>query len=84
MAQRKPDVKDAVEEAVKDPTQKFDRPMDVVCDPRLTKDEKRRILESWAHDAQLISQAEAENMAGPERPRLQDVKLALLELDKAG
>ncbi len=71
-----------VEEAVKDPTRKFDKPMDVVCDPRLTKDEKRQILESWAHDAQLISQAEAENMAGPERPRLQDVKLALIELDR--
>jgi hypothetical protein len=77
-ADRKPDV----DEAVKDPTQKFDTPMDVVDDSRLTKDEKRQILESWAQDAQLMSNAEAENMGGPGRPRLQEVKLALIELDK--
>jgi hypothetical protein len=49
---------------------------------RFTQEEKQKILESWALDAQLLSQAEAENMPGKERPRLQDVKLALLELQK--
>ena len=44
--------------------------MDVVRDPRLTKGEKQRALESWVLDAQLLSQAEAENMPGKERPRL--------------
>jgi len=33
-------------------------------------------------DAQLLSQAEAENMPGKERPRLQEAKLALLVLRK--
>jgi hypothetical protein len=58
----------------------FDSPMDVIRDSRFTHDEKRRILESWALDAQLLSQAEAENMPGPKRSRLSEVKLALLEL----
>jgi hypothetical protein len=56
--------------------------MDVVRDPRLSKGEKQRVLESWVRDAQLLSQAEAENMQGTERPRLQEAKLALLELQK--
>jgi hypothetical protein len=44
--------------------------MDVVNDSRFTHDEKHRILKSWAPDAQLLSQAEAENMPGKRRPRL--------------
>jgi hypothetical protein len=56
--------------------------MDVVTEPGLDKDAKRKILESWALDAELLSKAEAENMSGGERPKLQAVKLALLELDK--
>ena len=58
----------------------FAAPADVLCDLRLTQGEKRRILESWALDARLIAEAEAENMRGTERPRLREVKLALLEL----
>jgi len=49
--------------AVRDPTDYFGSPMDVVRDPRLTKDEKQRVLESWVLDAQLLSQAEAEAAA---------------------
>jgi hypothetical protein len=56
--------------------------MNVVNDSRFTHDEKHRILESWALDAQLLSQAEAENMPGKERPRLQEVHLTSLELQK--
>ena len=56
--------------------------MNGVRDRRLTKGEKQRVLESWIRDAQLLSQAEAENMQGTERPRLQEAKLALLELQK--
>jgi hypothetical protein len=69
-----------VEAAVLNPADHFGCPMDVVKDPRLTKDDKQRILESWARDAELLSQAEAENMQGAQRPRLQEAKLALLEL----
>jgi hypothetical protein len=73
-----------LEHLVKDPWDHFVAPMDVVTDKRFTRDEKRKILESWALDAELLSKAEAENMAGQpgDRPRLQAVKLALLELDK--
>ena len=71
-----------VDAAVLDPADHFASPMNVVRDPRLTKGEKQRVLESWIRDAQLLSQAEAENMQGTERPRLQEAKLALLELQK--
>lgn len=71
-----------VDLAVRDPADYFACPMDVVNDARLSSAEKKRILESWALDAQLLSQAEAENMPGSERPLLQEVHLALLELQK--
>ena len=71
-----------IEAVVRDPADHFAAPMDVVKDPRFTRDEKHRILESWALDAQLLSQAEAENMPGKDRPRLQEAHLALLELQK--
>jgi hypothetical protein len=60
-----------IEAVVRDPADYFGAPMDIVNDSRFTHDEKRRILESWALDAQLRSQAEAENMPGMDRPRLQ-------------
>jgi hypothetical protein len=73
-----------LELVVKDPWDYFVSPMDVVADMRFTHDEKKTILESWALDAELLSRAEAENMAGQpgDRPRLQAVKHALLELEK--
>lgn len=72
-----------VDNAVMDPTRYFSRPCDVLCDARLNRDEKRRILESWALDAELISEAESENMRGREGDRyyLREAKLALLQLD---
>jgi hypothetical protein len=71
-----------VDSAVLDPAAYFASPMDVVKDKRLTKGDKQRILESWVRDAELLSQAEAENMQGPERTRLQEASLALQELQK--
>ena len=71
-----------VESAISDPTRHYARPMDVVQDESLDVDEKRRILESWKKDAELLSTAQAENMSGGERPQLQDVSLALSELDR--
>ena len=77
-----PDEKLDIDALVRDPADAFASPMDVVNDVRLSKDEKKRILESWARDAEQLSQAEAENMPGADRPRLQEVHLALLELQK--
>ena len=71
-----------IETVVRDPADYFAAPIDVVNDSRFTHEEKRRILESWALDAQLRSQAEAENMPGKDRPPLQEAHLALLELQK--
>jgi hypothetical protein len=71
-----------METVVRDPADYFAAPMDVVNDSRFTHDEKHRILESWVLDAQLRSQAEAENMPGKDRPPLQEIHLALLELQK--
>lgn len=67
---------------IKDPGKHFAAPRDVVADRALTREEKKQILESWAVDAQLLAVAEEENMSGPGRPGLRDVKLALLELEE--
>jgi hypothetical protein len=71
-----------VENAIADPTRFYTCPMDVVHDGELATDDKRRILESWKKDAELLSTAQGENMAGGERPQLQDVSLALGELER--
>lgn len=81
-AQRMPDPAPDVETIIKDPAKHFAAPRDVVSDRRLTHDEKRRILDSWALDAQLLTVADEENMAGGDRPGLREVKLALLELEE--
>jgi hypothetical protein len=81
---RKPDNTLDVEAAIKDPANHFPSPADVVTDLRFTPAEKQRILNAWALDAELLSQAEAENMSGRTPPRLREVKLALLELQKEG
>ena len=71
-----------IENIIKDPGKHFAAPREVVSDPTLSIEEKRRILDSWALDAQLLSVAEEENMGGADRPGLREVKLALLELEK--
>lgn len=70
--------------AVLDPTRYFACPQEVLASRELRRDEKRRILESWALDADLISEAESENMAGRsgDRSFLREARLALLELDR--
>lgn len=73
----------SIEVIIKDPVKHFRAPREVVADKQLTREEKRRILESWALDAQLIAVADEENMSGPRRPGLREVKLALLELERS-
>jgi hypothetical protein len=68
-------------DAYGDPAEMFESPREVVADKTLSKDQKLQILETWRQDAKLQQQAEAENMSGGKRPRLQEVKLALAELD---
>ena len=71
-----------VSEAISDPTKEYRKPIDVVRDDNLDPEEKLRILESWKKDAELLSVAQGENMAGGERPQLQDVMLAIQELER--
>jgi hypothetical protein len=71
-----------VSDAIGDPSKEYRHPMEVVRDSQLDTEEKRRILESWRKDAELLSRAQDENMAGGERPQLQDVVLAIQELDR--
>ena len=71
-----------VESVISDPTRHYARPMDVVHDDSLDSEEKLKILESWKKDAELLSTAQDENMSGGERPQLQDVSLALTELQR--
>jgi hypothetical protein len=56
--------------------------MDVVHDESLDAEEKHKILESCKKDAELLSTAQDENMSGGERAQVQDVSLALTELDR--
>ena len=72
-----------IDAAILDATRYFSRPCEVLDDARLNRDEKRRILQSWALDPELISEAESENMRGREGDRfyLREAKLALLSLD---
>jgi hypothetical protein len=79
---RLPDKRVDIESVIKDPANYFARPFDVIKDARFTPGEKHRILSAWALDAELVSQAEAENMSGNSPPGLREVKLALLELEK--
>jgi hypothetical protein len=75
--------KQSIETILKDPAKHFASPHDVVTASGYSRDEKRRILDSWAVDAQLLTVAEEENMGGDDRPGLREVKLALLELENS-
>jgi hypothetical protein len=69
-----------VDEVIKDPTVRFDSPAAVLADPALTEEQKETILTSWVKDAELLAEAENENMGGGERSRLQEASVALESL----
>jgi hypothetical protein len=72
-----------IDDVLMDPSRYFSHPAEVLEDVRLSREQKRRILRSWALDAELIDEAESENMRG--RPgdgsQLREARLALLKLD---
>ena len=72
----------AVKEAVANPSKIFNAPMDVIHTPGLSEADKRAILESWEQEARLLQTATAENMAGGEPSRIEDVRKAIDMLDK--
>jgi hypothetical protein len=58
------------------PHEAFRHPAQVVADPDLSKDEKRRALESLEQDARQLEIASGEGMEGGESANLRDVLLA--------
>lgn len=69
-----------VEDLIAYPQRHFDRPEEVLNEPTLSVDEKRRILESWKLDAQRLAESTAENMSGGEETDLRDVSKVLIQL----
>jgi hypothetical protein len=71
-----------VEDLIANPHRHFGHPADVLKEPTLSADEKRRILESWKLDAQRLAESTAENMTGGEETDLRDVAKVLVELNE--
>ena len=72
-----------VDEVIKNPTDRFTSPSEVLGDTSLTRTQKEAILTSWVKDAELLAEAETENMGGGEKSRLRESKLALAALTDA-
>jgi hypothetical protein len=71
-----------LDELIANPHRHFGHPADVLHEPTLSRDEKRRILESWKFDAQRLAESTAENMTGGEESDLRDVSKVLVELNE--
>ncbi len=69
-----------VDDLVAYPHRHFRRPDEVLVEPNLSIDDKRRILESWKLDAQRLAESTAENMSGGEETDLRDVSKVLIQL----
>ena len=53
-----------IEKAIKNPTDVFDDPLEIVESEEITREEKIKILKSWRYDAKQMSVATEENMGG--------------------
>ncbi len=63
-----------------DPAKHFASPTEVLIDQSLSIEDKRRILLAWKADAEQLAVATDENMGGGEKPRIDAVNNALLNL----
>jgi len=72
----------SLDDVVVDPTRRYTTPFQVLNDQDISREAKRRILESWKVDAELLSTATNENMTGgePTLPILWQVHMALERL----
>ncbi|MBA1158970.1 hypothetical protein [Microvirga mediterraneensis] len=75
---RRPDL----DQALVDPASVFASPDEVVHDPSLSPDDKREILRRWAWDEWLQEVAADESPAPGKPSRYDEVKAALLMLDR--
>jgi hypothetical protein len=73
--------KNDFERALRDPKSVYDTPEQVLADPRLDRQGKRSILETWKQDAEALLRAEGEAMTHGEPNMLRRVDLALRTLD---
>jgi hypothetical protein len=62
-----------IDEKVQKPATHFDEPQEVVADSSLSKPQKVKALDTLEQDAQQLSEASAEGMAGGERTKLHEV-----------
>ncbi len=68
------------EKAMRDPSNSYHRPKDVLEDDSVDHDQKIKILKQWEFDARELLVAEEENMPGDASSMLNRVKRALQEL----
>jgi hypothetical protein len=76
------DMERNLDNMISNPPRYFNHPAEVLNEPVSTAD-KRRILESWKHDAQQLAQSTAENMSGGEEGDLREVSKTLIQLNTA-
>jgi hypothetical protein len=69
-----------LDELTIDPAKHFASTTEVLTRKALSTQEKRTILLAWLFDAQQLAIATDENMGGGERPRIDEINNALLNL----
>lgn len=70
-------------EALRTPSEVYERPEAVLRDGSLDDAQKLEILSHWEAEAVELQESEGEGMAGGEKSLLDDIKRALAELRKA-
>lgn len=70
-------------EALRTPSEVYERPEAVLRDGSLDDAQKLEILSHWEAEAVQLQESEGEGMAGGEQSLLSDIKRALAELRKA-
>jgi len=71
-----------LEAAVASPSQHFGSPAEVLAAEGLDHVAKRRILESWIRDAEMLAEAASEGMTGGGQNSQQEAQQALAQLEK--
>lgn len=61
------------DELLKDPSRHYSVPQAIAEDQNLSREQKLRLLESWAADEERLQVATEENMGGGESSRLDEV-----------
>ena len=62
------------------PEQVFSTPMDVVITDSMTAEQKLKVLKHWEANARDLQVASEENMTGPQRSHLSEVRSAIIKL----